>query len=462
MIFLILLFALGLRLVSINQSLWLDEATSALVARNMSFSQILTNFSPGDFHPPLYYLLLKIWASLFETTEITIRSLSVLAGLATVGLVFLIAKKLCKDRNCPEIAALMLATSGLHIYYSQEARMYALSTLFVSLAFYFFLGIIEKGRVWQWLGFSASLVLIGFCDYLPLLIIPVFWLWGLLGKKDFSWWKKFLLAHLLLGLLCLVWLPVFYQQFSGGVGVKEAVPLWWQTLGRTTAKEIILVPTKFILGRISLVNKKLYALLVAGIGLVFGYLLFRAAKIIFSRRRKGFYLGLWLVLPIAISGILGCWLPVFSYFRLLFVLPAFYLLLSLGVSSLKKNWLQAAFVFVIGVNLLSTGIYLFNPTFHREDWRGLVNFITKESKGKENLILFVADSQMEAYRFYSQDGKISGPEGLRGNLEQIWLMRYVQPIFDPEDKLKSRVEGLGYRKTIELDFNGPVVWKYEK
>ena len=69
---------------------------------------------------------------------------------------------------------------------------------------------------------------------------------------------------------------------------------------------------------------------------------------------------------------------------------------------------------------------------------------------------------MEAYRYYAANAVVSGPSGLNNGYEQIWLMRYVQPIFDSEDKLKEDVENLGYMKEEEFDFNGVVVWKYTK
>lgn len=67
-----LVLGLVLRLVSLNQSLWLDEATTALVAK-MSFTDIFTKFLPGDFHPPLYYLLIKVWVFLFGDSEVVLR-----------------------------------------------------------------------------------------------------------------------------------------------------------------------------------------------------------------------------------------------------------------------------------------------------------------------------------------------------------------------------------------------------
>lgn len=458
MIWLILLSALLLRLISINQSLWLDEATSGLLARDFSFRGILTDFSPGDFHPSLYYLLLKVWVGVLGSSEVGLRSFSLVAGLAAVYVVYLIGKRLL-NRKTGLLAALFLATSGLHIYYSQEARMYALSTLLVASLFYLFLKILNSKKKIDWYLFSGLLLVNGLTDYLPNLIIVVFWIFALLAKKDRSWWKAFLLSHLPLIVAYFWWLPTFMNQLRSGLGVAEFAPGWWKVLGKTNLKELILVPVKFALGRISFVDKRLYALVSGVVLLAYSFFTLRRQNLKDSRLTLIWF---WLIVPIGLAAILGLKLSVFSYFRLIFVLPAFFLLLASGILQLKRRFFKVGFLFVVCVNLLASGVYLFNARFHREDWRGLVSFVEKASEGKKAMTIFVTDGQTEAYRYYSKDGKIAGPTGLTGSYEQIWLMRYVQEIFDPEDRLRKEAERMGFIKKGEYDFNGVVVWKYER
>src|SRR3990167_991541 len=153
-ILLIVVLALILRVVVINQSLWLDEAIGALVVKNQGFWQILTEFPKHDNHPPLYYLVLKAWSEIFGYTEVALRSLSVLFGVTSVYFVFKISK-LFGAKQLPYLAALLLATSPLHIYYSKEARMYAMAALLASAAVFFFL---RK----NWIAFSILLTALVF------------------------------------------------------------------------------------------------------------------------------------------------------------------------------------------------------------------------------------------------------------------------------------------------------------
>lgn len=125
-IFLVIIIALVLRLISLNQSLWLDEAISANVVKNYSYTDILGKFSPSDFHPPLYYFTLKAWTSVFGFSEISLRFPSIIFSLITIYLVF---------RFFGFYPSLLLSLNPLYLYYSQEARMYSLVTLLVFCAY---------------------------------------------------------------------------------------------------------------------------------------------------------------------------------------------------------------------------------------------------------------------------------------------------------------------------------------
>src|SRR3989338_11407589 len=93
-ILLLFFSAFLIRLISLDQSLWLDEATTARVVRQYNFTEIISKFSPSDFHPPLYYLFMKIWTNVFDYSEIALRLPSVVFSLLTGYLVLKIAKLL--------------------------------------------------------------------------------------------------------------------------------------------------------------------------------------------------------------------------------------------------------------------------------------------------------------------------------------------------------------------------------
>lgn len=436
MIIIILIASLLLRLVSLNQSLWLDEATTALVSK-MTLADIFTKFLPGDFHPPLYYLVLKGWTTIFGYSEISLRIPSIIFGIGTIYLIYLIGKKLF-DKKTGLIAGALLATSGLSIYYSQEARMYAMTAFLVALAFYLFL---KK----KWIMFSFALLFVGLTDYVALFVVPVFLI---VGWKD---WKKTLLSLIPLTVGLTLWLPIFLKQIMAVSSVQGSG--WWGILGTLTFKNIALIPIKFMLGRIGFDDKNIYLLIVVVAGFLFASLVTKSFK---STKT----LWLWLTLPIVIGMILSFKVPSLIYFRFLFCLTPFYLLVANGVSQYKKSKI-ALIVILLIFNLATSSYYLLTPKFQREDWRGLTSFITSKSKG-DAITIFSSHSNMEAYLYYVPDAKIAGPEAIVRGYDQIWLMSYLSDIFDAGGTVKLNVEALGYKNFASYTFRGiGTVYLYE-
>lgn len=132
---LIVLLALGLRLARLTfQPLWWDEGWSLYFAASDVPS--LLDLTSVDIHPPLYYLLLRLWQSVAGSDVVSVRLFSVLIGTAAVPLFSLLGRRLL-GRGGGLLAALLLAISPFHVYYSQEVRMYGLVTLLGLATFYF-------------------------------------------------------------------------------------------------------------------------------------------------------------------------------------------------------------------------------------------------------------------------------------------------------------------------------------
>ncbi|MBI2051508.1 glycosyltransferase family 39 protein [Candidatus Roizmanbacteria bacterium] len=115
---------------------WRDEAYTYLFAKR-GLSEIIT-LSPKDFSPPLYYLILNIWMKMFGTSEIAIRSLSLLFYAATFFFVYLFLRNVLKVKTRWLVLYLILfLLSPFLNYYAFEARMYAMFACFATMSFYF-------------------------------------------------------------------------------------------------------------------------------------------------------------------------------------------------------------------------------------------------------------------------------------------------------------------------------------
>ena len=120
-----------------HQSFDHDEAVTAIRVLQSNLGVALSVVAELERSPPLYYLIAWPWSKLFGTGEVSCRSLSALFGTLTVPAAYLAAREFA-SRRAGVIAALFVALNPLLIWYSQEARSYALFVLFSAWGLYFF------------------------------------------------------------------------------------------------------------------------------------------------------------------------------------------------------------------------------------------------------------------------------------------------------------------------------------
>lgn len=458
MIWVILIIALALRLVAINQSLWLDEAININNAAGLSFGDLVTNYALGDFHPPLYHVFLKSWIILFGASEVATRSLSVAIGVLTVGVTYLIGKKLF-EKQTATTAAILLATAPLHIYYSQEARMYALAALFASLSVYFFISLLRANKIRLWLGFIAATTLMLYTDYLPYLLIPTFAFYLFTNRRKITSDKRkaFIPAFLLVFIFLIPWLLIFPQQLSTGLSASAASPAWSQVVGGPGLNSLPLAFVKFLIGRISHDNNLTYALLVLPL-VAYSVLLFGLAWLRTNFPRS--FLWYWFFTPLILGFIFSFFIPVFAYFRFIFLLPALYILWASAIriinsAKVTRILLTAALL----INLVSSAIYFLTPKFQREDWRGATAFI-RENADQKSIVLFASAYTMAPFDYYNQEqaeaiGAFSDSlENLVRDKNRVFLFQYLSGITDPQGKVAQNLYQLGFVNTRIVDFPG--------
>lgn len=111
-----------------HQGFWFDEGNTALLV-HLSPGQMLGLIPQSESTPPLYYCVAWVWARIFGFGEAGLRSLSALFGVATVPLLYAAGRRLFSDR-VGVVAAALCACNPLLIWYSQEARSYAMLVTF--------------------------------------------------------------------------------------------------------------------------------------------------------------------------------------------------------------------------------------------------------------------------------------------------------------------------------------------
>lgn len=137
-----------------------DEAVTAGRVLLSSLPRTMHEVWAGESTPPLYYLLAWLWSHLFGVREVGLRSLSALFGTATVPVAFLAGRELIGRRTGLAIAAIV-AVEPMLVWYSQDARAYALLVLLSTAALLFFLRARRTGaaRDLGWWGACSALAL---------------------------------------------------------------------------------------------------------------------------------------------------------------------------------------------------------------------------------------------------------------------------------------------------------------
>ncbi|MFC1710100.1 glycosyltransferase family 39 protein [Patescibacteria group bacterium] len=459
--------AVLLRLFAINQSLWLDEAIGANLVKESGYWSIINNFSKSDNHPPFYYLSLKVWSDLFGYSEIALRSLSVIFGVLSVYFTYKIALLLKGGKRFPIFSLILIATAPLHIYYSQEARMYIMTVFFATTSIYYFLRALSERNTINWILFSVSITFMIFSDYVPVFMLFVFLFYGIYKKMDRQWWYKYLISHIPILIIGIFWLPTFLHQVKRGKWLLETLPAWADIAGGTSYEKIASLVAKFEVGRITFSLNSNYYYLVGVVTLLIIVSLISA----FLIRKKVIILWFWLVLPLILSFTFSYFFPAFIYFRLIYTLPAFYLLIAWGLISMKNKQIGNLLVsLIITANLFSWYLYISNPMQQREQWKQAVTYIEENIKDND-LVAFIYPEPFAPYKYYSKD--LSSSRGLSDSIsataggvterieigikeeDGIYLFKYLGDLTDPGGYILMTLENKGFKETPKFaDFPG--------
>ncbi|HVO29207.1 MAG TPA: glycosyltransferase family 39 protein [bacterium] len=85
-------------------------------------------------HPPLYYVLARLWVLTFGDRIATLRALSALFSLLSIPLMYWLARELFDSEPIAMFSAALFGVSPFFVLYAQEAREYALWTGLIVLS----------------------------------------------------------------------------------------------------------------------------------------------------------------------------------------------------------------------------------------------------------------------------------------------------------------------------------------
>lgn len=339
-------------------SLWYDEAVTMRLARTKSPSELVALLGQIDgTRAPLHPLILQGWLRLFGTSELAGRSFSTLCGILTVAAVYVLGRRLL-DEQAGRWAAWFAAVCPPLVYYSQEARMYALLVLLTCLSWLVFAesrrraGTPAKAAYWLLL---TGLV---YSHPLGLFMVAAHGLAYLVIRRSLTLgFRSWLLIQLAVLLATLPWIPRYLDH-----GTDYPLP-------RYSPRFLLAIPIEYIGGN---------ALVLLACTLVIAVGLFsaegRGCRL--ARPAENLLLIAWLTVPpVLMYTYSRVGQPIFGPPRYhLFIAPAYLLLLAQGLCRFRPpiRWALAAGALCLSLVAIDANVY---SQVVKADWRGLARWL---------------------------------------------------------------------------------------
>ncbi len=400
----VLLCAFGLRVATLTaQSLWRDEV-DALRFAGEPFYVLVENFTRPGWNGPLFYVLFRGWVALCGRSEFALRFFSLLFGVLGVSLIYRLGREWFSV-PVGTVAAAMLASSPYMVWYSQEAKMYALlCTLAMSVLYLYRRALAERDwRLWgvvivlTWV--TVGIHVLGVL--LVLLMVALFFIWWPLAVPRWREASLALVGALLPALPALPWaLPPLLH--GGNIGHRFVpLPGMFSTMLYAFSRGILGVGDGVAEGVMT------FALL-AGVVLWPGVDLRRVVlgaerPALLQGWREAWGLLAWAVVPVVGLYLISLRVPMFVDRYLIWIGPAVYLLAARGVWQLWHRARLLATLCLIAILGIGTwGVWLQGVTPIKSDFRAAAEYVRQHRRAGE-LVMFHISYVRATFEYYYGD-----------------------------------------------------------
>lgn len=411
MIILSLILCLGfcLRIYHLGAlNLWFDEAVSVLNGRFLLSVVDKFGMLPERYPSFLSDIPIYIWYRCFGPDETALRFFSLLFGLLTIFLVFILAKMIF-SKQVALFAAFLTAISPLQIYYSQELRTYTLVTFSSLLAVFFLLKALENNKIKFWLGYVFFNVLSIYLHYMTAFVLLAQIVFVLISFKYYKQTARgWILSNILILILILPWLinSIFLLKMLFESKEYLWIPSWGNKIG---FMKLIFTLKNFVIGYYAL--SKLYIPVIAITAGILGYGLLKVRD-----NPKPFILCLCCLVIPPVSMFLVSQFVVWYVDRYVIVSSIFlYILIAYGLSRFKNRYMILCLLVLSCSFILPLKNYYSSlpPDYKtsvgladKHDYEKACVYL-KDNLQKDDIILYNSYNSTASFEYYFEKNKVS-------------------------------------------------------
>ena len=423
-----------------------DEIVTASRVLRVGFGHAMDAVGFSESAPPLYYALAWLWTQLTGNGEWGLRFLSALAGVATIPVAYLVAREL-RGPRAGVIAAALVATNPMLVWYSQEARAYALLGFFCALSLLYCVRALREGerRDFTWWGVFSFLALATHYFAVFPLVAEVILLARRRGRAIFG-------GLWIVGLAILLLAPLAIHQMSYG----HAEWIGKFTLGHRLGEAAITFmvgETGDIIGRTEAVGPALLPLVL--VAAACALLIWRGSR---AECRAAFVPSAVAAVTVGIPLLLAILSAGKDFVLARNLLPALVPLLvavAVALSAERARRLGAAIAVVLVAYSLAFCIWASaDPELRRPDWRAVAGHLGEPDGPRATVTWVLGEAPL---RFYLSTGAIQ----LKASEGYDWLVREITFISMGEaPPPPHRLLGPGFRETGAEDVGPLFIRRY--
>lgn len=376
--------------------LWFDEICTTLRIQ-YTLPETIKHLVYSPF-PPLYYIVMKLWANIFGNSEFSIRFPSLLFSVLSIIFIFKLSKEIFNE-NVGLIAALLLSISPYSINYAQEAKMYAMEWSLGILSFLFFYKYVKTNKIinlFYYIFVTLFCIYTMYVGYIFMVIQNIFSFVFFKRKRLIIWW----IGQLVIILLYLPWINVFFYTAGHGSGIG-----WVPKTNNYTAfiGELFTTVLGINTGKKNIIELCLYVFFIAS---AFINIKIKQKIYIFDVKKEGAFIISWILIPIIIYlsiDILMYPILIVRYMGLIHI--PLIILISKGLNKYNKKIQITLLSLLIAIILLNHlyPYYKYQLKFCYQEWRELANYL-RAKVTPDDLILSDCDSNV--IKYYYKDKEI--------------------------------------------------------